>query len=88
MLLVIGLALSHLTQGSWATECGPLSKSWGGDQWGRVGRMITWVGWWAWTFCVGISRADAEDNQMRKMFKQEWEAYAREVQWWFLPGLI
>jgi len=80
LLLIFGLALSHLTAGSWMTECGVLRSR------GVAG--IAWASWWLWTFCVGISRADAEDRQMRKLFGAEWEAYAAEVHWWFFPGLI
>ena len=51
-------------------------------------RGVVWASWWAWTFCVGISRADAEDRQMRRLFKEEWDAYAAAVHWWFFPGII
>ncbi|KAF8957616.1 hypothetical protein BDZ97DRAFT_1737425 [Flammula alnicola] len=80
LLLVFGLAFSHLTQGSWMTECGPLRT--------QGAALFVWASWWLWTFCVGISRADAEDRQMRKLFQSEWEAYAAAVHWWFLPGLV
>ncbi|CAA7263034.1 unnamed protein product [Cyclocybe aegerita] len=81
MLLVAGLTLAHLTQGSWMTECGPLARS-------RVSGVVVWATWWLWTFCCGISRADAEDKQMRKVFREEWDTWAKEVPWWFLPGLV
>lgn len=55
---------------------------------GETLRIAVWASWWLWTFCVGISRADAEDKQMRKLFNEKWEAYAQQVPWWFLPGLI
>ncbi|KDR67188.1 hypothetical protein GALMADRAFT_1130858 [Galerina marginata CBS 339.88] len=80
LLLVFGLAFSHLTRGSWMTECGPLRSE-------RTA-LVVWAVWWLWTFCVGISRADAEDKQMRKLFKEEWDAYATAVPWWFFPGII
>ncbi|TFK20029.1 hypothetical protein FA15DRAFT_625966 [Coprinopsis marcescibilis] len=80
LLLVFGLACSHLTRGSWMTECGPLRN--------RVAAIFVWAFWWLWTFCVGISRADAEDKQMQKLFREEWDAYAAIVPWWFFPGLI
>jgi protein-S-isoprenylcysteine O-methyltransferase Ste14 len=83
IFLVFGLALSHLTRGSWMTECGPLA--WIG---GETLRFAVWATWWLWVFCVVISRADAEDQQMRKVFNEEWDAYAQQVPWWFLPGLI
>ncbi|KAJ2924921.1 hypothetical protein H1R20_g12168, partial [Candolleomyces eurysporus] len=80
LLLVFGLAFSHLTRGSWMTECGPLRPT--------GSAVVVWAVWWLWTLCVGISRADAEDKQMKKLFQKEWEQYAREVQWWFFPGLL
>lgn len=67
------------------TECGPLSYGVWGGCYGAVG---VWVLWWAWTFCVGVSRAQAEDRQMKKLFKDEWDVYAVNVPWWFFPGII
>ncbi|KAJ8514230.1 hypothetical protein ONZ45_g8208 [Pleurotus djamor] len=97
MLLVMGLAFSHLSEGSWLTECGPLSVRYpfsglmgsaaeGGGK--RVAAVVIWASWWIWTLAVGISRADAEDKQMKKVFGREWEEYAANVPWWFFPGLI
>jgi protein-S-isoprenylcysteine O-methyltransferase Ste14 len=95
LLLVFGLALSHLTRGSWMTECGPLAWTRGAQPMrgglglgGETLRIAVWASWWLWTFCVGISRADAEDKQMRKLFGEKWNVYAQQVPWWFLPGLI
>jgi len=80
LLLVGGLTLSHLTKGSWLTECGLLNAS--------GSALVVWALWWVWTLCVGISRAQAEDRQMRKLFKDEWDAYAANVPWWFFPGIV
>ena len=80
LLLVFGLAFSHLTRGSWMRECGPLRAS--------SSAIVVWALWWLWTLSVGISRAAAEDRQMRKLFPEEWDAYAAAVHWWFFPGLI
>ncbi|KAJ3987006.1 hypothetical protein F5890DRAFT_892557 [Lentinula detonsa] len=80
MLLVAGLTFSHLTEGSWLTECGPLKSS--------GSALVVWAAWWVWTLAVGVSRAEAEDNQMQKMFSGEWERYAENVAWWFFPGLV
>lgn len=68
------------------TECGPLA--WTRDIGGDAVRIVLWASWWFWTLCVAISRADAEDHQMSKLFHEEWDAYAQLVPWWFLPGLI
>lgn len=79
MFLVAGIALSHLTYGSWLTECGPLRATGSG--------IVFLMLWWSWTFSVGISRAKAEDAQMKKLFGLEWDAYAVRVPNWFLPGV-
>ncbi|KAJ6623548.1 hypothetical protein B0H10DRAFT_1786420 [Mycena sp. CBHHK59/15] len=80
LLITAGLSLSHLSKGSWPTECGPLLIPGSG--------FVIGLSWFAWTLAVGLSRAEAEDKQMRKMFPQEWDAWAANVPWWFLPGLI
>ncbi|KAF8212127.1 hypothetical protein K438DRAFT_1902945 [Mycena galopus ATCC 62051] len=80
LLITAGLSLSHMTKGNWPTECGPLLIPFSGFIIGTI--------WFLWTLAVGLSRVDAEDKQMRKLFPQEWDAWAANVQWWFLPGLI
>jgi protein-S-isoprenylcysteine O-methyltransferase Ste14 len=79
MLMIMGLGLSHLTTGSWLTECGPLNAT--------GSAIVVCAAWWMWTLAVGLSRAAAEDAQMKKLFPDEWEKYAANVQWWFFPGL-
>ena len=119
LMLVFGLALSHLTRGSWLAECAfplldapfpfPLLSSSSSSssasassspslspprQYPLLGipsskfRLIVWALWWAWTLCVGVSRAEAEDRQMRKLFGSEWEVYRARVGWWFMPGVL
>ncbi|KAJ7751808.1 hypothetical protein DFH07DRAFT_745298 [Mycena maculata] len=80
LLMTAGLSFTHLTRGNWATECGPLMVPF-------LGPMIGTF-WFLWTLAVGLSRVNAEDAQMRKMFPQEFEAWAAKVPWCFLPGLI
>ncbi|KAJ7905614.1 hypothetical protein B0H14DRAFT_17572 [Mycena olivaceomarginata] len=80
LLITAGLSLSHMTKGNWSTECGPLLIPGSG--------LIIGSSWCLWTLAVGLSRVDAEDKQMRKLFPQEWDAWAANVPWWFLPGLI
>jgi protein-S-isoprenylcysteine O-methyltransferase Ste14 len=79
MLLIAGLSFSHLTAGSWLTECGPLRAP--------SSAIIVCAAWWMWTLAVGVSRAEAEDKQMQKLFPEEWDKYAVNVPWWFFPGL-
>ncbi|KAF7338215.1 Protein-S-isoprenylcysteine O-methyltransferase [Mycena venus] len=80
LLITAGLCLSHMTKSNWATECGPLLIPGSG--------FIIGATWFSWTLAVGFSRVNAEDKQMRKLFPQEWDAWAANVPWWFLPGLI
>ncbi|KAJ7741515.1 hypothetical protein DFH07DRAFT_52714 [Mycena maculata] len=79
LLITAGLSFSHLTKGNWATECGPLMIPFSGPMIGTF--------WFLWTLSVGLSRVNAEDN-LPKMFPEEFDAWAAKVPWWFLPGLI
>ncbi|KAK7020530.1 protein-S-isoprenylcysteine O-methyltransferase [Favolaschia claudopus] len=79
LLITAGLALTHMSKGNWPTECGPLLLPASG--------FIIGTSWFLWTLAVGLSRVEAEDKQLRKMFP-EWDAWAARVRWWFLPGLI
>jgi len=78
MLIVVGLAFSHLTAGSLAVECSVL---------GPIGSLYLCTAWWVWTLSVGVSRAIAEDKELQKLFGTEWEAYAATTKSWFVPGL-
>ncbi|KAJ6502453.1 hypothetical protein C8R45DRAFT_1070886 [Mycena sanguinolenta] len=80
LLITAGLSLSHMTKGNWPTECGPLLIPFSGFFLGAT--------WFLYTLAVGLSRVEAEDKQMRKMFPQEWDVWSAAVPWWFLPGLI
>ncbi|KAJ7219378.1 hypothetical protein GGX14DRAFT_591839, partial [Mycena pura] len=80
LLITAGLSLSHMSDGNWPTECGPLLLSGTG--------VILGTTWFLWTLAVGLSRVNAEDKQLRKMFPHEWDAWAATVPWWFLPGVI
>ncbi|PBK69350.1 hypothetical protein ARMSODRAFT_956933 [Armillaria solidipes] len=84
LMLVAGIALAHFTRGGWAAECVFNDQS----GWGMIGMYVLWGVWWIWTSSVGISRALAEDKQMRLLFGDEWERYARDVRWWFIPWLL
>ncbi|KAG0694770.1 hypothetical protein DFH29DRAFT_958723 [Suillus ampliporus] len=79
LLVIAGIILSHLTPGSWANECGIL---------GPVSSGLLGATWWIWAVSVGVSRVYAEDNELRKLFASEWDAYAAEVKFWFVPGLM
>ncbi|KAJ8089712.1 hypothetical protein PM082_014980 [Marasmius tenuissimus] len=81
LLLVLGITLAHLTEGSWFIGA---SNSSGGLALRLLGTGV----WWVYCLSVGISRARAEDKQMHKSFGEEWERYRDRVWWWFLPGLL
>ncbi|KAF8638994.1 hypothetical protein AX17_001796 [Amanita inopinata Kibby_2008] len=80
LMLIAGLAFAHLSEGAWLTECGPLRLP------GTA--VVVWALWWAWALAVAVSRAQAEDKQMRKLFDVEWDQYAVQVPWWFFPGIL
>lgn len=81
--MIFGVAVSFFTAHSAFVElvaaCFP--------EFGIAILRCLWAIWWAWTVSVGVSRAIAEDAQMKALFKGEWEAYARAVPWWFFPGI-
>lgn len=81
LLLVFGIPVSQLTRGSFLVESGLLNP--------RGLFVITlWASWWAWSVTVAVRRAIAEDQEMKKQFGKEWEAYAAKVRWWFMPALL
>ncbi|KAF8181919.1 hypothetical protein K438DRAFT_1601222 [Mycena galopus ATCC 62051] len=77
--IVGGLALSHLSPGSWLH----LARTVGTCLAGLLGAL-----WFLWTLAIGLSRVRAEDAQMCMLFPKEWDAYAERVKWWFVPGVI
>lgn len=78
LLIVAGIAFSHLTAGSLLVECSPL---------GFIGSTLLWAAWWIYALSVGISRAIAEDKELQKLFGSEWDAYAATTKSWFFPRL-
>lgn len=85
LLVLAGLGLSHLTHGGWLVECEMLG---GKGLTGLIMRLGGFLMWYAWWFGVGVRRARAEDSALRKLFESDWDKYAREVRWWFFPGII
>jgi protein-S-isoprenylcysteine O-methyltransferase Ste14 len=83
LCLMAGLTFTGLTRGSWIVECAvPPSPT---------GRLILFAmasSWWIYTAGVGWTRCIAEDQQMRRMFPDEWDLYANRVRYWFVPGLV
>lgn len=86
--LILGLGLAHLGRGGWVTECGIFGLE-GEDVWsGAILRLSLFVVWYAWWLAVGVRRAQAEDEELRKRFGETWNRYAQDVRWWFVPGVL
>jgi protein-S-isoprenylcysteine O-methyltransferase Ste14 len=81
MLTSAGITLVELAQGSWWTEACV------GDT--VVGKVVTviWIAMTALKVTL-LARAPKEDAMLRGHFGKEWDAYAKEVRWWYIPGLI
>ncbi|KAH7906911.1 hypothetical protein BJ138DRAFT_1015414 [Hygrophoropsis aurantiaca] len=79
LMLIAGISLTQLSSGGWVRQCGII---------GPVTSALLWVVWWAWSMSVGISRAIAEDSELKKQFEASWDAYAADVPAWFVPGLF
>ncbi|KAI0782965.1 hypothetical protein C8Q75DRAFT_795714 [Abortiporus biennis] len=84
LFMIFGICLANLTKGGWITECGVMGS---GDL-SLFLRMTIFAGLWGWWLAVGVHRAGAEDKELKKLFGKDWDAYAREVKWWFFPGLL
>lgn len=85
LLIFAGLGLSHLTHGGWFVECEMLGSK---GFVGRIARLVGFLVWYAWWLGVGIRRARAEDSALRKLFDTDWDKYARQVRYWFFPGIL
>jgi protein-S-isoprenylcysteine O-methyltransferase Ste14 len=82
--MCIGLALFNLAPGSWAVGCGIVGRS----AFSTVLRVLMPTAWIAWWLAVGVIRCRTEDEEMRKKFGAEWEAYASRVKMWMIPGIL
>ena len=52
---------------------------------GAVLRTICASAWYAWWVAVGVVRCRTEDEELRKKFGAEWEAYARKTPYRLIP---
>lgn len=85
LFVLAGLGLSHLTHGGWLVECDLVG---GKSSVGVAVRAVVFMLWYSWWLGVGVRRARAEDSALKKLFASDWERYAREVRYWFFPGLL
>lgn len=81
-LVALGTSFMHLTKGSWVTECQVLGLRAGGSA------AMVGIAWLVWSVLLSFGRASAEDSAMKKEFGKEWESWATDVPWWFIPGLL
>jgi protein-S-isoprenylcysteine O-methyltransferase Ste14 len=79
--MIAGIPLSHVTTGSWLTECAFVNPS-------ALYMIVVWSAWWVWGFAAFARRAQAEDAQLRKVFGEKWDEYAARVPCWFVPGIL
>jgi len=82
LFVLLGLGIANLSRGGWVAECIARGSM------GAAVRVVGFALWYVWWMAVGVRRAKAEDAALRKIFGVEWDKYAKEVQWWFVPGLL
>ncbi|OCH88446.1 hypothetical protein OBBRIDRAFT_734437 [Obba rivulosa] len=82
LFVLMGLGIANLSRGGWVAECVARGSM------GAVVRVVGFALWYAWWMSVGVRRAIAEDAALRKIFGAEWDKYAKEVRWWFFPGVL
>jgi protein-S-isoprenylcysteine O-methyltransferase Ste14 len=80
-LLLLGVTLSEFTPGSWWFEAGLYSRPLG------IGIAVIWSSILCFLSTL-LLRAPTEDEMLRGAFGEEWEAYARRVPFWYIPGII
>ncbi|KAH9851621.1 hypothetical protein C2E23DRAFT_829947 [Lenzites betulinus] len=84
LLTSAGLGLADLSAGGWVAECVSARSGAQALPWA----WAVFAVWYAWWLAVGVRRARMEDAALKEAFGKQWEAYARRVHWWFLPGVL
>ncbi|KAI0685298.1 ICMT-domain-containing protein [Cytidiella melzeri] len=81
-LIAMGLALSHVSKGSWFTECGGWGSPW------TQALMAVWLGWHlSKPFLLG-ARVKKEDKVLQREFGEEWDRYAQKTPYRLFPLLF
>jgi protein-S-isoprenylcysteine O-methyltransferase Ste14 len=82
---LLGVTFVQLSPGSvwWDTN---VLESW----FGNLVRMVVWSVWITIVSAMMtiVLRAPTEDAMLKEAFGKEWEAYAKRVRYWFIPGII
>ncbi|KAJ7473636.1 hypothetical protein B0H11DRAFT_2282508 [Mycena galericulata] len=66
LLIIAGLAFSHLSPGSWVWVY--LLHGDGAQWWSPLSGPVIAAVWWLWTLAIGLDRVEAEDKQMHLLF--------------------
>jgi protein-S-isoprenylcysteine O-methyltransferase Ste14 len=78
----VGLGLWHGSKGSWLRESGFLTTMPGMAYGGAFGALLIALK------AALYSRMPKEDAELRRVFGEEWETYAKRVPYRLIPGLV
>ncbi|KAI8998637.1 hypothetical protein BD414DRAFT_475636 [Trametes punicea] len=81
LFLTIGAPLALLTPGSYAHETGMLATSWG-----KAAAAVVF-GWLGTVACALMLRIGEEEEELRKKFGAEWQAWAARTPYKLIPGV-
>lgn len=84
ILMTLGVHLSYFTAYSPFTNIMNASVPY----WSSAILPVILILWWIWLLVVFGRRTIAEDHQLRKMFREEWDEYAKHVPWRFFPKIF
>lgn len=82
IMVTVGTLLCLTGSGSWLAESGVMNT--------LVGRLlvVAWAAEVAWIPIVMVLRVGTEDENLRKEFKEEWEAWSKRTPYKLVPGLV
>jgi len=81
VMTLAGVMASTLSPGSWWSEA-HVSSTWEG---GMIVLLWSWLSVYR---ALLLTRAPVEDAMLKKEFGKEWDEYATNVRYWFVPGLL
>jgi len=89
MMIIVGIMAGTSGPGSWFAGAAMRRAPTPSAPWIGLGGVFACL--WAALLAYGVlflSRAPTEDAVLKRAFGREWEAYARKVRFWYVPGLI